>query len=41
MEIKSPGGRLTDDELDFYHQWQEVEVVVYSVEDALKAMGYG
>jgi Holliday junction resolvase len=39
MEIKSKGGRLTQDEKVFYSDWAEYTVVVYSVEDALKAVG--
>jgi hypothetical protein len=39
MEVKSPHGRMTSDEQDFYNQWQECMVVVYSIEDALKATG--
>jgi hypothetical protein len=39
MEVKSKGGRLTPEEQDFYHQFQECMVVVFSVDDALKAIG--
>jgi hypothetical protein len=39
MECKGKGGRLTPDELVFYDNWCEYMVVVYSVEDALKAIG--
>jgi hypothetical protein len=39
MEIKSKGGRLTEDERYFYDRFHECMVVVYSVEDALKAIG--
>jgi hypothetical protein len=39
MEFKSKGGRLTPDELSFYDNWTEYMVVVYSVDDALKAIG--
>lgn len=39
MEIKSKGGRLTPDELFFYDNWKEYMVVVYSPEEALKAIG--
>jgi hypothetical protein len=39
MEVKAKGGRLTPDELFFYDNWCEYMVVVYSVEDALKAVG--
>jgi hypothetical protein len=39
MEVKSKGGRLTSDELFFYDNWMEYMVVVYSVDDALKAVG--
>ena len=39
MECKSKGGRLTQDELSFYSEWCPYMVVVYSVEDALKAIG--
>jgi Holliday junction resolvase len=39
MECKSKNGRLTDDEQYFYREWTEYMVVVYSVEDALLAIG--
>jgi hypothetical protein len=39
MEVKSKGGRLTVDELYFYDNWMEYMVVVYSVDDALRAIG--
>jgi hypothetical protein len=39
MEIKSKGGRLTQDEKEFYSKWLPYMVVVYSIEDALKAVG--
>jgi Holliday junction resolvase len=39
MECKSKGGRLTQDEKEFYSEWLPYMVVVYSVEDALKAIG--
>ena len=39
MEVKSKGGRLTTDELYFYDIWMEYMVVVYSIDDALKAIG--
>jgi len=39
MEIKSKGGRLTQDEIDFSNEWTPYTVVVYSVEDALRAIG--
>lgn len=39
LEIKSKGGRLTQDEIDFYNDWQDVTSVVYSLDDALKAIG--
>ena len=39
MEVKSKGGRLTSDELFFYDNWMEYMVVVYSIDDALKAIG--
>lgn len=39
MEVKSKGGRLTPDEMYFYDNWMEYMVVVYSVEEALQAIG--
>ena len=39
MEFKSPGGRLSEDELAFYDNWMEYMVVVYSAEEALKYIG--
>lgn len=39
MEAKSKGGRLTQDERNFYDDWQDVTTIVYSSEDALKAIG--
>lgn len=39
MEVKSKGGRLTQDEVEFYDEWCQYMVVVYSVEEALKAIG--
>ncbi len=39
LEVKSKGGRLTQDEIDFYNDWQEVTTVVYNLDDALKVIG--
>ena len=39
LEVKSKGGRLTQEERDFFDDWQEVTTVVYTIEDALKAVG--
>jgi hypothetical protein len=39
MEIKSKGGKLTQDERDFFDEWQDVTTVIYSLDDALKAVG--
>lgn len=39
LEVKSKGGRLTQDEREFYDDWQDVTMVVYSLDDALKAIG--
>lgn len=39
MEIKSKGGKLTQDEASFMSEWRPYMVVVYSVDDALKAIG--
>jgi hypothetical protein len=39
LEIKSKGGRMTPEEQDFYNQYQACTVVVYSVDEALRAIG--
>jgi hypothetical protein len=39
MEIKSKGGRMTEEEQAFYNEWQDGMVVVYSIEEALEAIG--
>jgi hypothetical protein len=39
MEVKSKGGRLTEDERYFYDRFRECMVVVFSVDDALKSIG--
>lgn len=39
MEVKSRGGRLTQDEESFYSEWRPYMVVVYTVDEALKAIG--
>jgi Holliday junction resolvase len=39
IECKSKGGRMTSDEQAFYNKWQDCTVVVYSVEEALEAIG--
>ena len=39
MEVKSKGGKLTQDEESFYSEWRPYMVVVYTVDEALKAIG--
>ena len=39
MEVKSKCGRLTEEEQVFYNEWSAGMVVVYSVEEALDAIG--
>ena len=39
LEVKSKGGRLTEQERDFFDDWQEVTTVVYNSDEALKAIG--
>jgi hypothetical protein len=39
LEIKSKGGRLTQEERDFFDDWQDVTTVVYSIEEAFRAVG--
>ena len=39
LEVKATGGRLTPDEADFLLAWNGHAVVVYSLDDALRAIG--
>lgn len=39
FEIKSKGGKLTQDEVDFFSDWSDVTTVVYSLDDALRVIG--
>ena len=39
VECKSKGGRMTEEEQEFYNQWQDCTVVVYSAEEALEVIG--
>ena len=39
MEVKSKGGRMTEEEQVFHNEYQDIAVVVYSVEEALEAIG--
>lgn len=44
LEIKSPdqppsGRRLTDDEVNWHHDWRGKVYVVYTLEDAMKKIG--
>lgn len=39
LEIKSRGGTLTPDEQEFFASWLGEVHIVYSAEDALKAIG--
>jgi len=39
LEVKSKGGRLTEQEREFYDDWQEVTTVVYNSDEALRAVG--
>jgi len=42
LEIKTPRGKLTDDEADFHLMWRGQICVVRSVEEAYRAVGlYG
>jgi hypothetical protein len=38
IEVKSKGGRMTEEEQVFYNEYQEGMVVVYSAEEALEAI---
>jgi ribosome maturation factor RimP len=39
LEVKSPGGKLTADEAKWLEAWRGKTAIVYSIEDALKAVG--
>ena len=39
MEIKIPQAKLTPDEVEFHQNWIGKIHIVYSIEDALKAIG--
>jgi hypothetical protein len=39
MEVKSPGGKLTPDELIFWLSWPGLKFIVRSPEDALRQIG--
>lgn len=39
MEVKMPGKRLNEEEQEFFKTWKGHAIVVYSIEDALKAIG--
>ena len=39
MEVKRPGERLTPDEARWHDAWQGHVVIVYSIDDALRAVG--
>ena len=39
MEIKSKGGKLTQDEVNFFSDWCDVTTIVYSLDDALRIIG--
>jgi hypothetical protein len=39
LEIKSPGGKLTEAEQEFYDTWPGRVSIVWSVADALRAIG--
>lgn len=39
LEIKSKGGRLTQDERYFFDWWRGHAIVVYNVDEALRAIG--
>lgn len=39
MEIKSKGGRLTQDEQYFFDWWKGHAIVVYNSDEALRAIG--
>jgi Holliday junction resolvase len=38
FEIKSKGGKLTSDQVEWHDQWQGHKAVIYSVEEAIKIM---
>ena len=39
LEVKSPGGKLTDDEQTWFDEWRGQAAIIYSAEDALRIMG--
>ena len=39
IELKSPGGRLTRDELEWITKWQGQVAIAHSLEEALAAIG--
>ena len=39
MEVKAPGGKLTPDEHEWLEWWQGQVFVVYSITEALEAIG--
>lgn len=39
LECKVKGGRLTDDESEFFRDWPGQKAIVYCVEDGLRVMG--
>ena len=39
MEVKSDGGKLTPDQQEWISNWQGQVYVVYSIEEALQAVG--
>lgn len=39
MEVKTPRGKLTDDQIDWHDSWRGEVHVVRSVDDALKILG--
>jgi hypothetical protein len=39
FEIKSDGGRLTDDEIEWHREWPGQKAVIYCFEDAARIMG--
>ena len=39
LEVKSPGGRLNDNETTFHENWRGQVAVVYSLDEALEVCG--
>lgn len=39
VEVKRPGGKLTEAEREFFEAWRGPCIIVYGVEDALKKLG--